>query len=158
MRTRYFLPKTVDDNPFRQGGLIDRMFDTSLPWKILKTFAEPENTGKDVAFLPRLDVKSDDKEYSIHVEIPGVSKDNVKLEVHDGMLLIAGEKKEDVTDKTSHVLERRFGSFERQLSLPEDADIEHITATHKNGVLIVTIPRVAPKENKKTITITSSEA
>ncbi|MBQ7457264.1 MAG: Hsp20/alpha crystallin family protein [Desulfovibrio sp.] len=160
MRTDFLVPTSpfTNDNFFGQGGLIDRMFDTSLPWKILKTLSTTENQGQDIAFLPSLDVKSDEKEYTIHVEIPGVSKDDVKLEIHDGVLMLSGEKKEEVTDKTNHVLERRFGSFERQLSVPDDADIEHITATHTNGVLTITIPRLAPKANAKAITITSTEA
>ncbi len=145
------LPTPFSDPFFGKGGLVDQMFDASYPWKMLKAFGRPE-MGQ--SFLPSLDVKSDKNAYTIHAEIPGVSKDDVKLEVHDGRLVLSGEKKEEVKDgTTSHVVERRFGSFERSMTLPDDADVEHITANHKDGVLTVTIPRATPKENRKSIAI-----
>ncbi len=148
MNTR--LPRTYADPLFDRGGLIDQMFNASFPWKMLKTFVPEESE----TFLPSLDVRSDEKAYTVHAEIPGVSKDNVKLEVHDGQLVLSGEKKEEVTDgETKHVIERRFGSFERTMTLPDDADVEHISASHKDGVLTVTIPRATPKENRKSIAI-----
>ena len=78
---------------------------------------------------------------------------NIKLD--DGVLTISGEKKEETTDdKTkSHVKERRFGSFMRSMTLPEDADAEHISASSKDGVLTISIPRKAPeKPQARTIT------
>ncbi len=145
-----YLPTTFSDPFFGRDGLVDQMFSTSFPWKMLKSFAPEESE----TFLPSLDVRSDEKAYTVHAEIPGVSKDGVKLEVHDGRLVLSGEKKEEVADgETKHVIERRFGSFERTMTLPDDADVEHITANHKDGVLTVTIPRVTPKENRKSIAI-----
>ncbi len=160
MINRVFLPRKQQDPFFGDGGLVDRMFDASFPYKLLKAFA-PDTDATSSAFLPSIDVKSDDKAYTIHAEIPGVAKENVKLEVHDGVLVLSGEKKDEVTSgegTTAHVVERRFGSFERRMTLPDDADVDHIKANHKNGVLTVEIPRVAPKETKKAISITSTEA
>ncbi len=144
------LPTPYATPLFGSNGLVDQMFTTSFPWKMLKSFVPEESE----TFLPSLDVRSDEKAYTVHAEIPGVSKDNVKLEVHDGRLVLSGEKKEEVTDgETKHVIERRFGSFERTMTLPDDADVEHISANHKDGVLTVTIPRATPKENRKSIAI-----
>lgn len=164
MSDRYFLPRTFTDsndlNPFSQGGLIDRMFDASFPWKMLKAFHQDFSKDQDMNFLPKLDIKSDAQQYQITAEIPGVAKDNVKLEVHDGVLVLSGEKKEEKTEgdqknQQVHVLERRYGSFERSMTLPEDADVEHIKAQHKDGVLTVSIPRKAPQQNKKVISISA---
>ena len=72
----------------------------------------------------------------------------------------SGEKKEETTDdKTkSHVKERRFGSFMRSMTLPEDADAEHISASSKDGVLTISIPRKAPeKPQARTITVQKAE-
>ena len=77
------------------------------------------------------------------------------------MLILSGEKKEEVSEgegTTKHVVERRYGSFERSMTLPDDADIDNIRASHKNGVLTITIPRIQPKENKKAIDIQSEDA
>lgn len=111
---------------------------------------------------PSLDIHSDDKAYTIHMEVPGVDPDEVKVEVRDGLLTVEGEKKMEcaapaaaadkageqaaAADKTVwHVQERVYGSFRRQISLAEDADVEAITADHKNGVLTITIPRKQPE-------------
>ena len=101
--------------------------------------------------MPRVDLTSDDKAYTLKVEVPGVEPDDVKLSVHDGMLEISGEKKCESEDKEKHVTERSFGSFCRRMSLAEDADIDAIAASHKNGVLTVTIPRLAESMNKEKV-------
>ena len=145
------LPKTYSDPFFGNGGLVDQMFDASFPWKFLKSL---RHEVESQSFMPSLDITSDEKAYTIHAEIPGLSKDDVKLEVHEHTLVLSGEKKEERKDgKTSHVIERRYGSFERTMTLPDDADIDHITASNKDDVLTVTIPRTTPKENRKAITI-----
>ena len=163
MSNRYFLPRefTGNDPIFSNGGLLDRMFDTSFPWKVLKAVNDFAPSEQKSDFLPIIDVKSDAKAYSVQAEIPGVQKDEVKVEVHDGMLILSGEKKEEVSEgegTTKHVVERRYGSFERSMTLPDDADIDNIQASHKNGVLTITIPRTQPKENKKAIDIKSEDA
>ena len=156
MSTQSMFPRLLDPT---FDCVLDRMFDTSFPYKLLKAFTPEQGTSAaSASFLPSIDVTSDAKAYTIHAEIPGVSKDNVKLEVHDGVLVLSGEKKDERTEgdgKTAHVVERSFGSFERRMTLPEDADVEHITANHANGVLTVSIPRTMPKEIKKSISITS---
>ncbi|MBQ7607404.1 MAG: Hsp20/alpha crystallin family protein [Desulfovibrionaceae bacterium] len=148
---RFVHPPFDSDALFGQGGLFDRLAGGSVPWKILKAFVPEEEA---TSFQPTLDIKSGEKSYVILAEIPGVSKDNVKLEVHDGNIILSGVKNADSLEgKEKHVLERRFGSFERKIALPDDADLENITAKHKDGILIITIAKVQPKGNHKTITI-----
>ena len=106
---------------------------------------------KDEDLMPRVDLTSDDKAYTLKVEVPGVEPDDVKLSVHDGVLEISGERKCETEDKEKHVTERTFGSFSRRMSLAEDADIDAITAAHKNGVLTVTIPRLAESKSKEKV-------
>ena len=106
---------------------------------------------KEEALMPRVDLTSDDKAYTLKVEVPGVEPDEVKLSVHDGVLEISGEKKCETEDKEKHVTERTYGSFSRSMTLAEDADIDAITAAHKNGVLTVTIPRLAESKSKEKV-------
>nr|WP_281357791.1 Hsp20/alpha crystallin family protein [Desulfobacter latus] len=94
---------------------------------------------------PRLDLSATDKEYTVSLEIPGVSEKDVNLELADDTLIIRGEKKQKKEEKKKNFyrLERSYGSFQRTLSLPEDADKDNIKADFKNGVLNITIPRKA---------------
>ncbi len=100
---------------------------------------------------PRLDLGATDDEYSVFVEIPGVDKDHVNLEIINDVLTVRGEKKKETQEKNKHFyrLERSYGAFQRVLSLPEDADAENIKAIFKNGVLQVRIPRKARETEKR---------
>ena len=76
------------------------------------------------------------------------SKEDIKLKLHDGTLLISGERKEEKENKEgeSSWVERSFGSFMRSFKLPENVDAEAITASCKDGVLTVTIPKTEVKK------------
>ncbi len=124
---------------------LDRMFDNFFS----PAFFDREPFRFRGDFLPSLDVTSDDKAYAMKVELPGVAPEAVKLEVNDGVLTISGEKKEETKDEqTKEVRECSYGSFTRSMTLPEDADAEHITAISKNGILTVSIPRKAPDQSR----------
>ena len=116
---------------------VDQMFNNFFA----PSFFEREPFQMKSDFLPSLDVTSDDKAYAMKVELPGVAPEAVKLEVNDGVLTISDEQ-------TKEVRECSYGSFTRSMTLPEDADAEHITATSKNGILTVSIPRKAPDQSK----------
>ena len=152
---------------------IDRLFNGMFgglvaPWDNFYTDMMPDNARKalaDVSISPRVELSSDDKVYTLTAELPGVDPADVKLEVRDNMLFLRGEKKRDSytpkqedeskDERRVHVTERAYGSFERAMTLPEDADVEAIKASHKDGVLTVLIPRKedeAPKS--RTIEVT----
>ena len=100
--------------------------------------------GGDLEFLkPTLDISESDDGYSIDVEIPGVKKDDIKVEVHDGNLTIRGEKKQEEKEEKGdyHRVERRYGSFQRILNLPPDADSESVVAKIEDGVLKITMKK-----------------
>lgn len=130
---------------------IDEIFQGMLngmaaPWDIMGALSPFERrSDQEDVLVPNMDLTSDEKSYSLGLELPGVDPENVSVAVRDGALVISGEKKREAEDESRdrHVLERVFGSFQRVLRLPEDADVEGITAAHKNGVLRVTIPRKA---------------
>lgn len=114
------------------------------PWDAL-----PPVTGRGGAggFLPRMDLRATEKAYEVSLEMPGVTEEDVSLEVRDNTLIISGEKKQENTgeDAGYYRTERAYGSFRRSLALPEDAEIAGIAATRKDGVLRVAIPRKAPE-------------
>ena len=86
---------------------------------------------------PQADIVEKEKEYQIHLEIPGVEEKDVAITLTGDTLTIKGEKKFEKEDKTAsyHRVERSYGSFQRVITLPSDADVNHIDATFKNGVL-----------------------
>lgn len=127
---------------------IDRMFDNAfrgfgLPSVGIRS-AFPE-IGQAALLKPNVDIASTDKDYSITVEVPGVEEDNIKLELEGNTLTVKGEKKQEseTKEKDFYRVERSYGSFQRVLTLPEDADQDNIDAQFKNGVLTITLPKKA---------------
>ncbi len=96
---------------------------------------------------PKLDISTDNSLYTISLEIPGVDLRDIKLEVSDSTLIVKGEKRQTEEEKRKNFyrMERSYGSFQRVLDLPDDADQENIDAKFKNGVLTITIPQKATK-------------
>ncbi|MDB5448171.1 MAG: type effector protein [Phenylobacterium sp.] len=92
---------------------------------------------------PRLDVRETDQEFRVSVELPGVSEDDVEVDVDDDLLTIRAEKKEEreVDRSDQHVTERLFGVFQRSIRLPQAVDAQAVKATLENGVLQIVIPK-----------------
>lgn len=107
--------------------------------------------------LPAMDVfTEDDKELIVEVQAPGFDKDDVEVNVHNGMLEIKGEKHEKEEDKKgkkrSYMVRESHASFYRRLMLPEYADADKVDAHFENGVLNVTVPfKELPKPKKVAI-------
>lgn len=105
------------------------------------------------SFMPALNVEETDHAYIVEVELPGLDAEDVNIEIKGNVLTISGEKeektetKEDV--KRTYVVERKYGSFQRSFTLPDDADINKIEATSKKGVFTINIPKDETKETKR---------
>jgi HSP20 family protein len=96
-----------------------------------------------VRFDPSLDIEQDEHRYEISLELPGVSLEDVSVDVQGDQLVIEGSKTEGSGDKQRDKLQskRRYGSFRQVLALPEDVDKDNISASFSSGVLTVSIPR-----------------
>ena len=109
-------------------------------------------------FRPKIDVCGDDKCYEISLDLPGLEQEDLTLELRDDMLVIKGHKQERSEDKQKHYyrVERSYGSFQRRLALPDDADADRIKASLDKGVLKLEIPRKSGAEKDvKRIAISS---
>jgi len=97
-------------------------------------------------FSPSSEAATTDAFYEVSVELPGVSDSDINVEVHDGRLSITGEKQSARKEegKSYFFSERSYGKFQRIFRLPPDADETKISATHKDGVLVVKIARTVP--------------
>src|SRR5690348_15927289 len=89
---------------------------------------------------PRLELSETDKSVTVTAELPGLSENDVQVEIANGVLSIRGEKKADRSDDSKFVSERYYGSFERQISL-KGVEEDKAQAAFKNGVLTVTLPK-----------------
>ncbi len=126
-------------DPFR--SVFDRFFqDVPESWRQLQTFTTPQ-----------VDITETADEYRIHAELPGVSKDDVTVELEHGTLTIRGEKKtqRDEKNEKGRRLECSYGAFSRSFTLPSDADPDRIAAKFKDGVLDVTVKRSAASKPKQ---------
>ena len=94
-------------------------------------------------WMPLVDIAEDDKEYAITVELPEVKKEDVKVTVENGVLIITGERKfeKEETNKKWHRVERSYGSFARTFALPDDGDAGKVNAEFKDGILKVHVAK-----------------
>lgn len=103
----------------------------------------------------KLDVMDTDADITVSVELPGMDEKAISISLLDTVLTIEGEKKSDYDEKKENVTikERSYGSFKRVLTLPCEAQVDKITATFKNGVLTIKIPKAKRAKDPKKIPI-----
>jgi HSP20 family protein len=127
----------VDDD---FGRMIERFFG-----------GETESGGEMMKFTPRVDVAETEKTVEVTVELPGVKAEDFHVEMLENGLWITGEKKEEKEEKgkTFHRIERRHGEFRRLVPLPTAADRNKVEAEFKDGVLRVTVRKLAEAVRKE---------
>ncbi|KAM7462816.1 hypothetical protein LguiA_030937 [Lonicera macranthoides] len=132
---------------FFNGGRRSNNFDPfSLDvWDPFKDFPFSSGSRETSAFVnTRIDWKETPESHVFKADLPGIKKEEVKVEVEDDRVLqIRGERNREVEDKndTWHRVERSSGQFMRRFRLPENAKLDQIKASMENGVLTVTIPK-----------------
>lgn len=102
------------------------------------------STNGDSAWLPAIDVKDDNKYVTVTAELPGVRRDDVKIDVTGNRLTLRGEKKEEKSEKQDGWWHREatYGNFLRQITLPGEVDIDHAEAKMTDGVLKIRLPKL----------------
>jgi len=121
---------------FRKGfDILNAMLDEFTP--------EKENEFK-ADFTPAINTREGEFAYHIEVDLPGMKKEDISIQVEDNTLVISGERKvkEEIKEENYYKIESRFGTFSRSFALPEDADIEKIHAESQDGVLEVVVPKL----------------
>ncbi|MDH3252855.1 MAG: Hsp20/alpha crystallin family protein [Ignavibacteria bacterium] len=103
------------------------------------------------AWTPAVDVAEHANEYIVKVELPGVSKDDVKIVMQDNILTIRGDKKQESETKESdfHRVERSYGSFQRSFTLPTSVRNDRIEANFMDGILSITLPKAEEARPKQ---------
>ena len=127
----------------------DEFFNTDFLPGFFDSNWEPKSS------VPAVNVEETNKEYKIEVAAPGLDKKDFNVKAENNLLTISSEKEMKNEEKKEGYLRREFsyGSFSRSFNLPEGTDVEKISATHNNGILIVTIPKSVVVEKSKEIKI-----
>jgi HSP20 family protein len=132
---------------------MDRLFDSFFHG------APMRGRGQDVPnlWMPDVEMSEEGNQLRVCVDLPGVPKDNVKIDVHEGALVIQGERREERTEggeeRGFRRSERRYGSFYREIPLPEYVDTEKAEARMQEGVLNITFPITEQRKRARRLEI-----
>ena len=129
------------------GGAFDQFFNRMmrtwpLNWPEF-TPSEQPRALRSFEHMPKVEVKENGKAYTVNIELPGLDEKDIKVQVEDDVLTVAGEKKIERTEEKTHYTERSYGSFTRAFTLPSDTDRDGISAYFAKGVLKLEIPKLA---------------
>jgi HSP20 family protein len=123
---------------------VDRLFD-DFPFRLPSI-----SFGGPLPAAPAVEMKETAKSYKVTAELPGIDPEDLEVSFEDGMLRIAGEKKEEREENEQgyRLSERSYGAFERIIGLPAAADGDNIKAKVRNGVLTITVPKDGKAERQ----------
>jgi len=94
-------------------------------------------------FAPAIDIIENNGNIEVKAELPGMKKDEMEVKIHDNVLYISGERKQEkeIKDKTFHRIERCYGKFSRSIMLPTEVEADKVKASYKDGVLNIVLPK-----------------
>ncbi len=126
---------------------MNRMFDETLRNLHPAERKEPQAGS----WTPATDIYETENSYVVKADLPGVKKEDIQIDLHDGTFTLKAEKKfEEKESKDNYLrVERAYGSFVRSFRLPKNVDAEKIKAEYKDGVLEVTLPKKEEAKPKK---------
>jgi len=156
MNTRLSLWRPERAISFRDLNNLQRRFDRL--WE--DVFAPtPSEAQALVDYVPPCDVEETESHYVVSLDVPGMSKENLQVEVSGENLVITGSRKEErITKKTEPQISERYqGRFYRAMSFPGLTEDSKVEAVYKDGVLRVAVPKV-PEAKKKTISISDEKS
>ncbi len=130
-------------DPFREIEEVLERY-SRVPRKSLANLDDQSFENSD--WTPVVDIYETDDSFIVKAELPGVKKEDVHVNIENGLLTIKGEKKVETEDKKRHRVECSYGSFMRSFTLPQSVAIDKVEAKYKNGILNLVIP----KEKKAT--------
>lgn len=114
-------------------------------------FGENRRGLADGVWLPAVDVSENNDEFVVRAELPGMSHEDIEINIQENILTLKGEKKQEHKEEQEnfHRLERSYGAFTRSFTLPANVKADDIKANFKNGVLEVAIPKAEEAKPKK---------
>jgi len=161
----YFFDQPMDDsddffNPFiyspygyyahpKHASKSNKKTNTKAPRR-QSTHPFDKDVYKLVDFCPKFDLGEDEKNYYIQLDLPGMTKEQINMELsEDNTLTVSGERAKTTSDIKYTKRDCQYGKFSRSFSLPESANLEKIEAKMANGVLEVILPKTEPPKNQR---------
>ncbi|RAL37899.1 hypothetical protein DM860_000593 [Cuscuta australis] len=138
--------------PYARSPLLDQVFPSEDPFRILEQSPLTIPKAAESLALARADWKETGKEHVISLDVPGMRREDVRIEVEENKVLrVSGDRKaeEEVEGEKWHWAERAAGRFWRQFRLPGNADLDRIKARLEDGVLKIKVPKVAEEKKKQ---------
>ncbi len=129
-------------NLIQRDNFFDSLFNNVAPGFFIRPL---HGEGLPEASQIKIDIKEDDKQFIVHADIPGVDKENIDLSIEGATVTIRAEiKQHDEQHENGKVLrsERYYGSLARSFQLPDKINTEKAEASYKNGVLLLTLPKL----------------
>ena len=126
---------------------VNRLFDDMFRGFDLAPFATADRLFDRGFGSPNVEISDTDNEVKVAAELPGLDEKDVDVQLANGVLMIRGEKKTETEDKDRRFSERFYGHFERRIPI-DDIDEDKVSASFKNGVLTVTLPKTATASDK----------
>jgi HSP20 family protein len=132
------------------------------PWTLLDEFnrmfptlGDDESRVVGSHWSPAVDIREEDERFVIHADIPGVTPDDIEISMEQGVLTIKGERKHESEEEKEgyHRIEREHGTFMRRFALPENVDADNISATSKDGVVELVLPKAEKTSEPKRIQV-----
>ncbi|MFY8020231.1 MAG: Hsp20/alpha crystallin family protein [Bacteroidia bacterium] len=134
--------------------------DQVIPSHLSSLFDSVLNDGlgkfeRNVFFTPRVDILENEKQYEVHMALPGLKKEEISIEIEKNVLSISGERKmaSDRKEDKYHTVENFYGKFSRSFTLPEQTDKENLDAELNDGILKIRIPKLEVKQNRSNVVI-----
>lgn len=129
--------------------MLDRFFNDSLA-----------SRGRVNSFSPHVDAYETEKSYEIEAALPGMKREDIKVDFHQGRLTIAGERqfRNEQNQRRYHMVESSFGSFQRSFQLPDTVDASGIQASFEDGMLRVSVPKDEQKTMRHQIQIKGGQS
>jgi HSP20 family protein len=121
---------------------LSRLFDFAMPTR---------DSGLFSGWTPALDVYDEKDNFVVKAELPGLKKEDIDINVHNGVLTISGERKHEAEKQEGQTFrsERFFGRFQRSVTLPAAVDLQKVKASYKDGVLTIDLPKAEEAKPKQ---------
>lgn len=133
---------------------VNRLFDD-----VMRGFDAPMPLGRpsNWSSWPKVELSETDRDIRVTAEVPGMDEKDIEVELDDGVLALRGEKKSETEDKERHFSDRFYGRFARQIGLGAEIDEDKVSASFRNGVLTVVLPKTERAQSRaKRIAINGS--
>jgi len=149
--------RNFDESPFLAlHREVNRLFDDVWRGFDAPVLARPAGWA---ASWPSVEISETDQEIKVTAEVAGIEEKDIDASLDDGALVLKGEKRAGIEDKDRQFSERYYGRFERRIPLPADVDDDKVSASFKNGVLTIVLPKTPGAQSRaKHIAINGKEA